>query len=204
MANYSHVAVIPARKNSRGFPKKNRIYYKRTVKFLKSINWFDKIILTSDDEWFKTKCEKDNIDFYKRNKGLSGSKVPIKRVFTDIIKNFNFNSKTILWLIYIPLIPKKKIHYLLAKKQIEKKKVKSLCGFENVKTHPFLTWGFKNKKIFQFVQNNVFRRQDLPKAYSHNHIVCCFKINEIKNLNNELLNVNTYPLIIKEKITEID
>ena len=80
----------------------------------------------------------------------------------------------------------------------------SLCGFTNVITHPFLTWGIKNKKIFKFVKNNVFRRQDLPKAYSHNHIVCCFKINEIKNLNNELLNVNTFPLIIKEKITEID
>ena len=204
MSNYSHIAIIPARKNSKGFPKKNRIYFDNTVKFLKSINWFDKTILTSDDEWFKDKCKKNNIEFYKRDKKLSGSKVPIKKVFQDIMKNYDFSSKTILWLIYIPLIPKRKSHYFLAKKQIEKKKVKSLCGFTKVLTHPFLTWGFKDRKIFQFIKNNIFRRQDLPKAYSHNHIVCCFKINEIKNLNNELLNVSTYPLIIKEKIKEID
>ena len=29
------------------------------------------------------------------------------------------------------------------------------------------------------------------------------KINEIKNLNNELLNVNTFPLIIKEKLLKL-
>ena len=204
MSDYSHIAIIPARKNSKGYPKKNRIFYNKTVNFLKSIKWFNKLILTSDDEWFKPKCKNDNIEFYKRDKKLSGPKVPINKVFKDIIKNFDFNPKTIFWLIYIPLIPKKKNYFLLAKKQIEKKKIKSLCGFTNVITHPYLTWGLKNKKIFQYVKNDVFRRQDLPKAYSHNHIVCCFKINEIKNLNNELLNVNTYPLIIKEKITEID
>ena len=204
MSYYSHVAIIPARKNSKGFPMKNRLYFNKTAKFVKSLKWFEKIILTSDDKWFKARCKKNKFEFYQRNKNLSGPKVPIKKVLQDIIKKNTFSSKTILWLIYIPLIPKSKHNYTYAKNKIETKKVKSLCGFTNVITHPFQTWGIKNKKIFQFVKNNVFRRQDLPKAYSHNHIVCCFKINEIKNLNNELLNVNTFPLIIKEKITEID
>ena len=56
MSYYSHVAIIPARKNSKGFPMKNRLYFNKTAKFVKSLKWFEKIILTSDDKWFKGKC----------------------------------------------------------------------------------------------------------------------------------------------------
>tara|TARA_Y100000996_G_C22517733_1_gene641111 strand:+ start:510 stop:1124 length:615 start_codon:yes stop_codon:yes gene_type:complete len=204
MSTYNHIAVIPARKNSKGYPKKNRIYFNKTIKFIKSIKWFDKVILSSDDDWFKKKCKLNQFDFLKRNKKLSGPKISIKEVFKDIIKKSNYNSNTIFWLIYIPLLPKKEFLYLIAKKKIESKNIKSLCGFTPALTNPHLTWGIRNKKIFQYIKNNYFRRQDLPKAYTHNHIVCCFKISELKYLNNELLNVNTYPLIVTEKIKEID
>ena len=195
MSYYSHVAIIPARKNSKGFPMKNRLYFNKTAKFVKSLKWFEKIILTSDDKWFKGKCKKNKFEFYQRSKNLSGPKVPIKKVLQDIIKKNTFSSKTILWLIYIPH-PKSKHNYTYAKK-IKTKKVKSLCGFTNVITHPFLTWGIKNKKIFQFVKKNVFRGKICQKFF-HNHIVCCFKINEIKNLNNN--SVPIFPLIIKKKL----
>ena len=204
MSSYNHVVIIPARKNSLGYPKKNRIFFNKTVNFVKSIKWFNKVILSSDDIWFKQKCKINKFDFYKRNNKLSGPKVPIKDVFDDIIKKFNFDSNTIIWLMYIPLLPKKKALYSLAKKKIQSKKVKSLCGFTAATTNPYLTWGMKGKKIFQYIKNNFFRRQDLPKAYTHNHVVCCFKISEFKYLNNELLNVNTCPLIINRKIREID
>ena len=108
MSSYNHVVIIPARKNSLGYPKKNRIFFNKTVNFVKSIKWFNKVILSSDDIWFKQKCKINKFDFYKRNNKLSGPKVPIKDVFDDIIKKFNFDSNTIIWLMYIPLLPKKK------------------------------------------------------------------------------------------------
>ncbi len=117
MSTYNHIAVIPARKNSKGYPKKNRIYFNKTIKFIKSIKWFDKVILSSDDDWFKKKCKLNQFDFLKRNKKLSGPKISIKEVFKDIFKKSNYNSNTIFWLIYIPLLPKKEFLYLIAKKK---------------------------------------------------------------------------------------
>ena len=59
-----------------------------------------------------------------------------------------------------------------------------------------------------FIKNDIYRRQDLPAAYSHYHYVCCFKVKEILNLNSELLNINTKPFILNEnlssKLIEID
>ena len=90
------------------------------------------------------------------------------------------------------------------KKIIESKNIKSVCGFTKVKTHPFLSWFRKKNKIYQYCKNNVFRRQDLPVAFMHNHVVCAFKSKELKKLNDELLNSNTKPIIINDQIKEID
>lgn len=201
---YRHIAIIPARKNSVGYPRKNRKFFFYTQKFLKKIKWFDEICITSDDNWFKKYSKRNNYEFLKRNKKLSGHKVSIKKVIENTLKKKNLNSDAIIWLIYIPLMPKSKKLFEKAKKMIERKDIKSVCGFTKVKTHPFLSWFRKKNKIYQYCKNNVFRRQDLPKAFMHNHIVCTFKSTELRKLNDELLNSNTRPIIINDQINEID
>ena len=202
--NHNHIAIIPARKNSIGYPKKNRIFFKNTQNFLKKIKWFKNIYLTSDDLWFKDKCERYNYHFIKRKHKFSKHNTSIKEVMTDFVKENKIMPDTIIWLIYIPLLPKSKLIYEKGKKIIEKKNIKSLCGFTEVKTHPYLTWYKKKNKIFKYCKNNVFRRQDLPPAITHNHIICAFKCSELKFLNDELINANTKPYLIKNEIIEID
>mgnify|MGYP006081289631 CR=1 FL=1 len=199
-----HIAIIPARKNSVGFPKKNRIFFSYTYNFLNKIKWFDKIYISTDDDWFKKYSRKRKYEFIKRSKKLSGHKISIKRVMEDAVKKKEINSKTIIWLIYIPLIPKSKKLFEKTKKIIESKNVKSICGFTKVKTHPFLSWYTKKNKLYQYCKNDIYRRQDLPTALTHNHVVCAFKRNELKKLNNELINSNTKPIIINSEIKEID
>ena len=46
-----HIAIIPARKNSKGLKFKNRILFNYTAKFLKKIKWFNQVIVASDDEY---------------------------------------------------------------------------------------------------------------------------------------------------------
>lgn len=199
-----HIAIIPARKNSVGFPKKNRKFFFYTQNFLNKIKWFDKVYITSDDNWFKKHCKNKNYEFVKRDKKLSGNKISIKKVMEDIVKSKKIKAKVIIWLIYIPLMPKSKKLFEKTKKIIENKNIKSVCGFTKVKTHPFQSWYIKKNKIFQYCKNNVFRRQDLPAAFAHNHVVCAFKSKELKKLNDELLNFNTQPIIINDEIREID
>ena len=101
-------------------------------------------------------------------------------------------------------MPKSKKLYDISKQLIEKKNIKSICGFTNVETHPYLTWYKNNNKLHKFCKNSVFRRQDLPSAMTHNHVVCAFKCSELKYLDDELINTNTKPILIKNKIKEID
>ena len=199
-----HIAIIPARKNSIGYPKKNRIFFSYTNNFLNKIKWFDKIYISTDDNWFKKYLDNERYEFIKRSKKLSGHTIPIKDVMEDAVKKKKINSNSIIWLIYIPLIPKSKKLFEKTKKIIEKKNVKSACGFTKVKTHPFLTWYTKKNKLYQFCKNNIYRRQDLPRALTHNHVVCTFKCNELKKLNNELINSKTIPMLINSEIKEID
>ena len=44
-----HVAFIPARKGSKGFKFKNRILFSHTANFINQIDWFDEVIVSSDD-----------------------------------------------------------------------------------------------------------------------------------------------------------
>ena len=204
MSSYSHIAIIPARKNSKGYPKKNRLFFNYTKNFIKKINWFEKIYLSSDDEWFKSKCKENKYQFIKRSKKLSGPKISIKKVMDDFVKKKKIKKNYVIWLIYIPLMFKSKKLYEISKKLIEKKNINSICGFTKVETHPYLTWYKKNNKLYKFCKNNVFRRQDLPSAMTHNHVVCAFKCKELKYLDEELINANTKPILIKNKIKEID
>ena len=81
-----HIAVIPARKESKGLKNKNRILIDNCLEFVKKIKWFKKVIITSDDEYIINKAIKNKISFIKRSKKLSNGKISIKTVMVDVIK----------------------------------------------------------------------------------------------------------------------
>jgi CMP-N-acetylneuraminic acid synthetase len=208
LSDIRHYAIIPARKNSIGLPFKNRKFFDKKFNFLKKMNFFNDIIVSTNDDVLIKKCIKREITFITRSEKLSGSKVPIKSVFIDIIKKFNFSKNDILWLFYIPLVFNSTSDIKKAKNLIEINKVKSICGFTEVKTHPFNTWQIKKNYIKKFYNNDVFRRQDLPKLFEHHHHICAFDTSKIKDLNSELIGKFTYPFILSEssknKIIELD
>ena len=208
--NSKHFAIIPARAGSVGLPKKNQILFDSTANFLKNLNWINETIVTSDDKVILDKAILNNFKEYKRSNYLSGSSISIKSVFKDLIDTLNFTEDCILWLFYLPIVYKNLTDFQNAKKIIEKNSIKSLCSFVPSKTHPFNTWVYdkKNRKINQFIKNDIFRRQDLPPAWMHYHYICCFKVSEIDKLNNELINSETYPIFLSEEysknLVEID
>ena len=62
--------------------------------------------------------------------------------------------------------------------------------------------------MFQFIKNDFFRRQDLPKTYIHYHYLCAFKVKYLNQLNSELICNKTIPIILTDKtsskLIEID
>lgn len=196
----NHIAIIPARKNSKGLRFKNRKLFYKTLNFVKKISWIKKIIVTSDDKKIISFAKKENIHYFLRSKKLSLDNTPIKSVMIDVIKKKNFSKKDILWLFYLPILGRRLQFYNSTKRLIEKKNINSICSFFPVKTHPYNVWIYKKKKINRIIKNDIFRRQDLPKMWYHHHLICAFKANKIYELNSELINSKTLPIFLSEKI----
>ena len=123
---------------------------------------------------------------------------------------YEFKKNDIIWLFYIPVIYKKYSDFKKAKILFNKNKVKSLMSFVKPNVHPYNFWRYnkKSKKLTQYIKNNVCRRQDLPEALRYYHYLCCFRVDELNKLNSELINSNTYPIILNEttvdELIEID
>ena len=125
--NFEHIAVIPARKNSKSLPFKNRFLFKHTAEFLKNNNLFDKVYVNSDDLYLEILAKKYNFNFFKRKKKLANDKTCIKEVFVDMNKKLRFSNKTFIWLFYIPLVYKNILDFRKSFKLVEDKKLKSIC-----------------------------------------------------------------------------
>ena len=69
-------------------------------------------------------------------------------------------------------------------------------------------WYLKKNKPYQFIKNDICRRQDFPEAYSHHHYICGFKLNYLNKLNNELISRSTFPILLNDytskKLIEVD
>ena len=203
MKKINHIAIIPARKNSKGLRYKNRLLFDYTKKFLKKINWFDKVIFASDDKYFVSKCKKSNFSYYKRQKKNALDNSSIKSLMLEISINFNLNKETVMWLFYLTIPERKIVDFYKLKNITQKKNFLSAISFVAPKTHPFDCWVVK-KKLKKFINNDIYRRQDKIELFEHHHYLCAFKIKELKKLNSELINSNTTPIIIKKDIIEID
>lgn len=206
----THIAVIPARKGSKGFPFKNRLLFDDTADFIDGNNWFDQVVVSTDDELIAQKARERGYIFHARPEKLAGDAVAIKEVMRSVIGDLKLDTNAVLWLFYLPIVHKDRVDFLKAKEIIEKGKVLSLCGFVPARSHPFSCWSYdeKNGELKQYIENDVYRRQDMPSAWTHHHYICCFRAGETENLNSELINGRTQPFFINadtaERLIEID
>ena len=197
-----HLAVIPARKGSVGLPFKNRIFFDTTADFIDTLPWFDGAIVSTDDSVVKEKANARGYIVHNRPNRLAGSNIPIKAVFEDLIDSLKLSSEEILWLFYLPNLYHNRIHFEEARALIEKEQSGSLCSFIKAQSHPFYCWHFNevDQTLEQYIPNNIYRRQDLPPAWMLYHYVCCFRINEISKLSEELVNSKTIPFFLDDQI----
>ena len=78
---FNHIAVIPARKNSKSLPNKNRFLFKYTAEFLKNNKLFDKVYVNSDDIILKKLANKYGFIFFKRKRISRGQNKHKRRIY---------------------------------------------------------------------------------------------------------------------------
>ena len=196
--------VIPARKNSKGFPKKNRKLLPYTINsFPKKIH--EQIIVTTDDPYIIKKLKNTKINILQRDKKLALDTTSIKDVILDVSKKFEMDPTDKIVMLYLTS-PKRKFSDI--KKILDyfnRHKSKSLTCCVEPKSNPFLCFfELKNNKGKQIIKHNLYRRQDYPKCFEMRHFVVIFTVSEILKLNNNMYNKNTIFYKINDDDIDID
>ena len=185
--NTNIIALIPAKKNSRGLKNKNLKKLNKlslvelAILGAKKSKLIDKIYLSSDSDRILDIGAKLNIDVIKRKKILSTSSALANTVILDFIKNKLNSTKEDHIIVYLqPTSPfRNNNHIDLAINHLKKNKLKSVISvtenknfFKSLYKKNFFLYPFFNNS---FVTNN---RQNLKTVYSPNGAIYIFYASE--------------------------
>ncbi len=196
--------VIPARKNSKGLPFKNRKLINYTLNSLpKKINTH--VLLTTDDEKLIEVGSQYGIQCISRDPGLALDETSTKSVIVDLKNQGYITDNDIVIMLYLTY-PQRTWSNICSAFDffIDKNAESLLCQKELSSTHPYL-YLLNNGEFMgkQLVKHDLYRRQDYPKVFEISHFISIFYGREIVNLNNNLYNDNTvfYPI---DNIIDVD
>ena len=179
------------------------MFFDATADFLRSVPWFERVIVSTDDDVVAVKARERRFEVRERPAELAGPAVSIKSVFADLIPAMGVSADDRLWLFYLPILYKQRRDFDEAKTIVETGGFDSLVSFVPAETHPFNCWAYDGRAggLRQYVANDAFRRQDLPPAWMHYHYLACFRAGALSRLNSELIDANTHPIFLDAETT---
>lgn len=196
------ILFIPARKNSKGLPFKNRALFNYTASKI-PINFRKNVFISTDDEEIKTLAKKYNFFIVDRKENLCKDETSTKDVLLDFIKEKKIENKIIV-LLYLTYPERTWEDVEKIFDYFYSNKCESLLCKKSTLTHPFLMmYDVDNDKGKQLIKHNLYRRQDYPKCFEISHFVGIFKSNVVKKLNKNLYNTKTnfYPI---DNVIDVD
>ena len=183
--------IIPARRDSKGLPFKNRKLLDYTINSI-PIELHEKTIVTTNDEKIIEKLSATNVNVLKRDEQLCLDDISIKDVMLDVVKKFQIKSNDTIVMLYLTSPDRKFSDIKKILGYYYERKIKTLTCCVEPKTHPYLVLFKKeNQKGEQVVKHDLYRRQDYPECFEIRHFVCIFQVDEIQKLNSNMYNEST-------------
>ena len=183
--------VIPARRDSKGLPFKNRKLLDYTINNI-PIELHEKTIVTTNDEKIIEKLSATNINVLRRDEQLCLDDISIKDVMLDVVKKFQMKSNDTIVMLYLTSPDRKFSDIKKILGYYYERKIKTLTCCVEPKTHPYLVLFKKeNQKGEQVIKHDLYRRQDYPECFEIRHFVCIFQVDEIQKLNSNMYNEST-------------
>lgn len=183
--------IIPARKGSKGVPKKNQLLLRYTLSEI-PLEYHKKVIISTNDEFIINEVE-DNYPkckIHRRSESSARDEASIKECLSEVIADYSLNNDiAMLYLTY----PKRKWNDVTsALNWFSKTGAKSMLCREEVETHPYLCMqDIGGDRGRQLVEHDLCRRQDYPQCFKIHHTVAAFNVAEFENLNKNLYNKDT-------------
>ena len=194
--------IIPARKGSKGLPFKNRKLLPFTINEIPDEELCNTYV-TTNDEYIKEECEKNNTNCIIRSDFLSGDSVSIRDVLEDCVRRVEMKEDDVVVLLYLTYPQRKWAMVKKIKDIFIDKDLDSLLCKKKPLTHPYLCFfesSIDASKGSQVVRHDNYRRQDYPNCFELSFYVCMFKVKELKNLSRNMFNDETYFFPLKEHL----
>ena len=141
--------VIPARKGSKGFPKKNRHLFDYTAKQI-PINLSDHIVVTSDDEEILNRAKAYNFRTIERSQKLSQDETSMGLVIKDVADQFNVTPDHDLITLYLTYPQRTWNQVEEIYKFYKEQNARSLLCRKDLHDHPYKCFykkGFKGRRL---------------------------------------------------------
>lgn len=196
--------LIPARRNSKGLPFKNRLLFDYTINTIPN-NLYDKVIVSTDDEVLIEKAISMGLNVSIRPENLGLDQTSTKDVIKYHIDNGDLDEQSTVIMLYLTYPERTWVDIKNAYDIFISGGLNSLlCKKEINSTHPYLyMYDTSNNKGKQLIKHNLYRRQDYPPVFEISHYVCVFNVNGFNNLNNNLYNDETFFMGIND-VTDVD
>lgn len=196
--------LIPARRNSKGLPFKNRLLFDHTFNSI-PVEYHGNILVSTDDEVLIEKTKSLNLNVSVRPDNLGLDETSTKDVIQYHIDNGDINKNDTVIMLYLTYPERTWSDIEAAYDSFTLNKVDSLlCKKEIKSTHPYLyMFDAGDNKGRQLVQHNLYRRQDYPAVFEISHYVSIFNVSGFSNLNNNLYNDDTFFFGIND-VTDVD
>ena len=183
--------IIPARKGSKGLPRKNQLLLDYTLSKIPP-EYHEKVIVTKDDIKIVERLEANwpECHIHRRSDKSAIDTASTRDCLTEVVDSFLLDNDIIM--LYLTYPDRQWETVMKAYEWFVSKNARSLLCREPVESHPYLCFydigGDKGKQI---VEHDLCRRQDYPKCFKSSHLVSIFKATELKKLNKNLYNNNT-------------
>ena len=178
--------IIPARRNSKGLPYKNRTLIGIALDNIPK-KYHKNIIVSTDDEWITEYCQERGISVFKRSESTASDTASTKSVIEEM-KEFLNEKNLMLYLTY----PERKWEDVeKALSLFDLSGARSLLCSKSLKISPYLMMYREGLKGKQVIKHDLYRRQDYPDCFEISHFISIFFKEELDNLNNNMYNKDT-------------
>lgn len=193
------ITVIPARKDSKGLPFKNRKLLNFTLQKIPEM-YLQNTYVSTDDEEIKKQAQKVCKIHHRTDENsqdTSSTLSLMKEIATDLI----LTSEEIVVMLYLTYPERTFVEVQQIYDFFVSNNLKSLLCKKEVKSNPYLCmYDVGNGRGKQIIKHNLYRRQDYSKCFEISHYICIFKVSELEKLNNNMYNEETYFYEIQDKV----
>lgn len=194
--------IIPARKDSKGLPFKNRKLFKYTADIIPDDNRKDTWVTTDDPE-IMLMAKDYGFNIWKRDSKLGEDTISIKDVILDLTEEFKLCD--IFVMLYLTYPERTWDDVIKAYNMYRSENAESLLCKKEISISPFLILkeeiGNKGSQLFY---HDLYRRQDYPKCFEICHYISIFRQAAINNLNNNMYNTDTIYMEIPNTLIDVD